>query len=318
MHIYRYVTNYRSNDKCSFSQHQKKRAILFVLSFLCFGALFLTNCKKEKDPVSPQLSFINDSGLIFQDTAMKAGSSFNFGLTAEMGDHTLTNLYIARYFEGGMEVMVDSGIHNETFTYYGMLNKGVYDTELWKFRVKDLAGQWAEVSFTLSNLPGSNYDPVVSVSSIIMGAQQCSTNGSFLDVKNSVVYFQDEAFLIQDSIELLYYYDPAGDANTISSPNANIDVSIYTGPTSLPFWTVKNETRFVETTISPAQFDAVVNDSLPIAIFDQLNAKRKAKNLLSGEVYSFKTARGKFGLFKVLNVVGAETGTVECAIKIQP
>jgi hypothetical protein len=256
--------------------------------------------------------------LVYQDTSLKAGTPFRFGLYAAMGDNHITNLFIARYFDGGMEVLADSGIHNETFTYYHTLNKGVHAREHWIFRVKDREGNWAVISFDLSNLPGSNYDSVRSYPSITLGAQQCSTNGSFLDVKNMVVYFQDVAFTLQDSIEMLYYYDPAGDANTISSPNANIDASIYTGTTGLSNWTIRRETRFFETSITTNQFDAAVNDSLLIVSYDQLNAKRKAKNLQNGEVYSFKTSRGKFGLFKVINVTGAETGTVECAIKIQP
>jgi hypothetical protein len=224
---------------------------------------------------------------------------------------------VERSFEGGHEVIIDSGIHNETFALYHQFNKGVHSVEVWKFRIKDIEGWWASVSLTVSNIPGSNYDSVRVVPSVTLGAQQCSTNGSFMDVRNMQVYFQDDAFLIQDSIELLYYYDPSGDANSISSPNANIDATIFAGTTGLANWTNKNETRFIETTLSTSQFDAVTNDSLLIASYDVLIAKRKAKNLQAGEVYSFKTEHGKFGLFKVVNVTGAESGTIEFSLKIQ-
>lgn len=299
-----------------------KNSLAGIWMGLLIWIVVLGGCRKETETVGPSLVSLTDSGLVHGDTTLKAGSAFYVGLQACLGDpvdgKAITNLYIARYHEGGMDVLLDSGIYNDTLIYRKMLNKGVYEEERWTFRVKDIAGKWAEVSFTLHNIPGASYDSVRYVPALTMGAQQCTTQGSFLDVRNMIVYFQEEAFNVQDSIELLYYYDPAGDYNTISSPNANIDATIYTGATGLPFWTVKHESRFLETSLSAAQFDAVVNDSLLIATFDPINSKRKAKNLMSGEVYSFKTSEGKFGLFKVMNVTGAETGTVEIAIKIQP
>ena len=80
---------------------------------------------------------------------------------------------------------------------------------------------------------------------------------------------------------------------------------------------MRNTTWYYKTSISTATFDAVVNDSLLIAAFNQLNSHRKAKNLVAGDVYSFQIVNGKFGLFKVVNIMGAETGTVEISIKVQ-
>ena len=310
----RYVVRFLSGGSKPGAVH----SLIVAGFFLLMVPLLLASCAKDEEGLPPKLSLLTDSALVYQDTELNPGAAFTVGLQADMGSQVITHLYIARYRQGEWEVMLDTGIYNESFVYYGVLNKGVYPEEYWIFRVKDKAGRWAEVSFTLSNPAGSIYQAVQTMPSIVLGAQQCLTNGSFLDVNHTHVYFQDSAFLVQDSIELLYYYDPAGDANTISSPNANIDPTIYTGATGLTNWTVKHECKFLETTLSAAAFDAVVNDSLLIASFDAINAKRKAKNLVAGEVYSFKTAHGKFGLFKVIDVQGMESGTLEVAIKIQP
>ena len=314
MNTQRYVTRCLSAIGRRFSVGKLVR----TATACAVAALLLVSCNKEDDGLPPLLALLSDSGLVYQDTELNPGAAFTVGLRADMGSQVITNLYIARFRQGEWEVMLDTGIHHEWFVYYRNLNKGVYPEEYWIFRVKDKGGRWAEVSFTLKNPAGSTYQPVRTIPSLVLGAQQCTTNGSFLDVNHARVYFQDSAFLVQDSIELLYYYDPAGDANTISSPNANIDPTIYTGASGLSNWTVKHECKFLETAISAATFDAVANDSLLIATFDAINAKRKAKNLVAGEVYSFKTAHGKFGLFKVNDVQGMESGTIDVTIKIQP
>ena len=315
MRIYRYVGNCLSKKPCERSQGRSK--VRFALMILLLTIMGMVACKKENEPSPPMIAFFEDSTLVSSDTMLKAGSAFRVGLRAVQGDTYITNIYVARIFEGGMEVIIDSGIHDWQFDYYKTFNKGVYPSEKWIFRVKDISGLWAETGFTLTNLPGSNYDSVLYFPAIQLGAQQNTGIGSFLDINHNHVYFQDDAYHVQDSIEFLYYYDPAGDANTISSPNANIDATIYTGATSLTNWTIKHEVRFYKTTLSTSDFDAVLTDSLLIASYDALNAKRKAKNLTSGDVYSFKTAHGKFGLFKVLTVTGAETGSVDFAVKIQ-
>jgi hypothetical protein len=291
-----------------------KRYCLFLLSVL----FLFTACKEPPGDEAPTLEFLTGSSYISKDTVLGAGSPFLIGIAAEKVDNDLTNFQARRTFAGGEEVIIDTGIHNEKFIYSCSLSKGVYASEKWYFRIMDKLGHWTEISFTLAADPNSVYDSVRTLSSVILGAQQCSTNGSFLDLKNNVVYFQDQAFLLQDSIEMLYYYINNGEGNAISSPGANIDTTVYIGPTSVLNWSVRNETRYYKLyNMSTATFDAVVNDSLLITSFNQLYSKRKAKNLVAGDIYSFRTVHGKFGLFKVINVNDTETGTVEVSIKIQ-
>ncbi len=71
------------------------------------------------------------------------------------------------------------------------------------------------------------------------------------------------------------------------------------------------------TTLSENDFISAINDSLLIATYGISSGYRKAKNLSPGDIYSFKTNRGKTGLFRVLNVNGNENGDIEIAVKIQ-
>jgi hypothetical protein len=103
---------------------------------------------------------------------------------------------------------------------------------------------------------------------------------------------------------------------TLAAPGSNI-TGIFTGSTAPDFYTVKNVTFFVKTTLTTAQFDAVQNDAVIRASFDPQNQFKKAKLLSVGEVYAFLLQSGKYGLFKVVAVNGSETGTLQIAIKIQ-
>jgi hypothetical protein len=288
-----------------------------IILLVTISFFLVLSCKRDNNSDGPDIRFITGGNYFSKDTVLKAGDPFLIGIIAEFGDNDLTNFRVMRSFEGGQEIIVDTGIHNEVFEYHHSMSKGVHPVEVWNFRIMDEEGLWSEISFILRNDTTAGFDSITYYPSVLMGTQQSTDYGSFYDLKNNVVYFQDEAFTVQDSIEMLYYYDPTGDANTIASPNANVDTSIYTGATGLQHWTYKNETRYFETSLSTAQFDAIINDSLIIASYDQLNAKRKAKNLVPGEIYSFKTAHGKFGLFKTVNVIGAETGSIEISIKLQ-
>jgi len=194
----------------------------------------------------------------------------------------------------------------------------VSKSEIWTFTVRDKNGKTASVYLKILADSSSQFGTVITIPSIVFGAQNNSNIGSFFDVKNNKIHHLAEAFNIQDSIELCYYYDfLQGENNVIASPGANIDASVYTGQYALTNWTIKHETRFIETTLTANDFNNIKNDSLLIALYNVPLAKRKAKNLAVGKIFSFKTSSGKFGIFKVISVNGTGGGTVEIEIKIQ-
>jgi hypothetical protein len=117
----------------------------------------------------------------------------------------------------------------------------------------------------------------------------------------------------------VYYYDSkSGDNNTIASPGSNIDSTLFSDPWPLQSWTVKNTTRFEITTISSSEFNDCNNDSLILSnTFPYASGKRKAKNLVAGNIYSYVSQSGKKGIFKVNEVTGTEAGLINISLKQQ-
>jgi hypothetical protein len=292
-------------------------SFILFLFFSVFTLLFFPSCKK-KETARPSIFLTNGSGYLYKDSMMAVGKNFKVELNAEFGgDANITNIIIRNEHDGIVTNYFDTGINNESIKISKILTKGVYNTEKWTFIAIDKNGGNASVSFVTTKDPDSQFGHIRSFDAT-MGAQSSSLFGSFLSLNSGLTYFQDSAFLHQDSIEMLYYYDiTSADANTIASPNANIDPSIYTGTSALVNWTIKNETRYYKTTLSYADFNAATNDSLLLVAYSEPNAKRKAKNLVNGDIYSFKTAHNKFGLFHVQQVAGLDTGSVTVNILIQ-
>ena len=304
----------------SFVQRYESLCITLVrVLLLCSFALFgFQGCKKNIIN-SPYISLSSDSGYVHKDSVMGIGDNFKVRLYANFGgEANITNIVIRNEHDGIITSYFDTGINNEAINISKILTKGIYDKETWTFMAIDKNGGNASVSFTLTKDPNSTFGNIKHINAT-MGAQASTLYGSFLSLNSGIAFFQDAAYLIQDTIEMLYYYDGvSGEANTIASPNANIGTTIYTGTTSPLNWSVKNETRYYKTTLSQADFNKASNDSLLLVSYSDINAKRKAKNLVDGDIYSFKTTHNKYGLFYVEHVEGMDTGYVNVNILIQP
>jgi len=292
------------------------QSFFFKLEILVFIVVFFSSCtKKDTDP--PVITFDASGGLVFKDTVFPAGTNFKVSLIAEMGGSNITNFVIKNYHDGQVTDYLYTGVNSETINITKILTKNVFDTEKWTFMVIDKNGKNASVSFNVYRDTSAGYQLVKVFPGVILGAQKNPAKGSFMSLKSGNTWFQPDAFNIQDSIELLYYFDSTGDANTIASAGANIATFIYPGSTSPLYWSIRHETRFYKTAYSNVDFNNVQNDSLLLVAYDEINGKRKAKNLAAGDVYSFKTAHARYGMFLVEQVLGADSGMVQFTIKIQ-
>ncbi len=288
---------------------------LNTLIIVAVSIIFFSCNKKESNP--PLIYLEKSSGLVYQDIVTPAGTNFTIRLVAEMGDATITNIVIKNSHNGQVVDYFDTGVNNERIVISKILTKSVYSSETWTFMAIDKNGKNATVSFTVKLDTSVGFQNIRFIDGIILGAQKCSTTGSFLSLNSGNIWSQDAAFNVQDSIEMLYYYDSTGDANTIASPGANIGTYIYVGSTSPLYWLVRNETRYFKTTYTSADFVNIQNDSLLLVAYDEINGKRKAKNLVPGDVYAFKTTYPKYGMFVVDQVTGSDSGTIKFSIKMQ-
>ncbi len=158
--------------------------------------------------------------------------------------------------------------------------------------------------------------PTITTNNVILGAQKNNSTGGFYSNATMRVYTQEEAYSKQDSIDIVYYFEEE-DENTIASPAANINDTIFVGTTAIPNWTVKNETRYYKTSSTTIDFAEIDDENDLISLFNIDDSKRKAKNLLLDDVYAFKTQAEKYGVFRVVSVTGEDTGSIVIEIKIQ-
>jgi hypothetical protein len=151
-----------------------------------------------------------------------------------------------------------------------------------------------------------------------IGAQDNSINGGFYSVSENRVYTMDAAFQNQAVIDILCFYEEANGNNiAIASPGTNI-TGIFTGDSAPENWTTANTTYFTKTTLTTAQFDALVEtDQLIVNSYDTANAFRKAKDMKIDDIYAFKTQVEAYGLLKVTEVVQGADGKLTFEVKVK-
>jgi hypothetical protein len=288
-----------------------KKTFMFVAAIALIAVLF-TSCSKDEEVLGgPTVTFITTAGytsadvtLLYQDTVMVGISAVG------NGSDNIKQIKIT----ANEELLKDTAVSQPQLELSINIIKGVAATETWKFEVIDVAGH-----STIKTLVLSRVNLINSYNVLLLGAQDNPTDPSFLSTSDGVRYMQAQAFENQAKIDLFCFYEnTASHQNmmTLASPGSNI-TGIFTGTTSPENYTIKNVTFFVKTTLTAAQFDAITTDEAILSAFDNDNKFKKAKQLAVGEVYAIKVQSGKYGMFKVTNVTGTETGKLEFTLKMQ-
>ncbi len=290
----------------------KRLLIIFTLALTV-----IIGCEKETiNHPPPTINFVTDTGYVYTDTILALGETFKVGIIAENPNVNLTN-FIIKVESDTLEVFLDSGMNTPTLNYKKTLVKGIKDSEKWIFIIRDRDGKSDEISFNILMDSSSTYGNINYFQSIDLGAQNNST-GSFYSLDEDSVYNLETAFNNQNKIDLCYFYDFIDiDENTIASPGANIDESVYPGESGLLNWSTRRTSRFKIANISEEDFLNATTDSLLLAVYGQSEGNRKAKNLQDGIIISFKNEDAKVGLFMVNSVEGTDAGTINISIKVQ-
>jgi len=291
-----------------------KKSIVLSALFLMGVAIFVSSCKKEDEPALPVLSFKTETGYISTDIALPYGDTLLFGITATSNG---TDKLVKFQVFGNGVLLMDSTFNTDSFSMGVISTKSILAKEVWKFVITDIAGNFTSDSITVTG----DFGEIFNHSGLALGAQISTTVDGFISFSTSpaVTYTLDEAFNHQADIDMFCFYEnTASHVNlmTLAAPGSNI-TGIFTGSTAPENYTTKNVTFFCKTDLTPAMFDAVTNDAVILASFDPDNKFKKAKLLVSGDVYAFKLQSGKFGLLKVTNVTGVEDGSLAFDVKIQ-
>lgn len=169
---------------------------------------------------------------------------------------------------------------------------------------------------------GQTYKELVSFQANLLGGQTNATLGSFYSASEDSIYLTARANAKQEFIDLIYYFgSQTSDSSVIAGPSDPVfnNVQDQNPHFSVKSWTVKNNTTFVTTNLSAAEFIALSNDSLLSANMSGTLTATKVTKLEVGDVVGFKMANGRLGVFHVssINNTNALTRAITIDIKLQ-
>ena len=298
---------------------------LTALPFLLFTLIALFyNCEKANDNPAPTIIFKTGSGYTSSDVILASGNIIKVGIKAE--SNCLSNLNcsgmedLSKFTVFANETEIENVIidypHKTFFEADINITKNVYPEEFWAFTITDESGKSASLSLTLER--DTTGGEINDYASIILGAQNNETTGSFFSLTENLTYSQTDAYANQELIDFIYYFDGSdgGTEHNLASPDAVGLEEYFTDTTGISNWTLKNKTRFIKTSLSVLQFDFIDSDLLLISSFSG-DKKRIASNLKTNDIYSFKTQSGKYGLFKVNDILAGTNGNINVAVKFQ-
>jgi hypothetical protein len=273
-----------------------------------------TSCSKNPDPIPPLISFIQEKGYVYQDTVLEAGQKVKVGIRAVTSGVNLTYFSI-RFDDGTSKILLDTGMNTTSLVYDLEVIKTNSPVEKWIFLIMDRnrIEQSVQILFTKSD--SSKWGKIRTVNDILLGAQENTVTGSFFSLTGNAVMNLQQAFENQPLADIVYYYGQY--EGTLASPNEAEAPGFFTGPQGIANWTVKNETRYDTTMITPQEFDMATNDSLILAAYEPTAGKKKGKYVRPGMVFSFRSPVGKLGLLKIQEIVAFPAGTVKFTVKIQ-
>jgi len=282
--------------------------LLFTITIL------IISCKKNSsnDYEKPLIELTNFNNGIIGDTAISPGTTIFFNIIIKGTNSNITYINISKN-NGSLYSILDTGTNSPSVNIIKEITKDNSDREIWTILAMDRNRNKNSLSISIYKIT-SQYKSIKTINNIDIGAQQCSL-GSFYSIDSNKVFFLMDAYNNQSIIDIIYYY--TNNSSVLSSPAENDAPTIYTGNNGIYQWSIRNETRYCNTTLSITDFNNINNDSLLISSYKQEQSKRKAKDLKSNNIISFKTHNNKLGLIKINSIDPSETGKINIDIKIQ-
>ena len=301
----------------------KKLSYLLGL-FVVAGILFSACSKDEENTDPPSIAFLGGEyepgkSRVDSDVTLTVSTEFVFGITtSKVSDKDLRRILIERKFENVSTIQVmDTTINTASFTIdiitFAWNTPGSED---FICTVWDKGDQSSSISFTVTTEAAA--PNITTYSDRVLGSYQSTTGSSFASI-DGTVYTLAEAKDNAEAIDFMYFY---GDANlaTLAAPDDDAAAQVYDGePNGLQNWSVLNATRFKETTLNSAAFDAITSSSqlVPIAILPTAPDQSRINNLSIGKVLAFETAGEIYGLIRIDAITGTSDGSIEITVKVQ-
>jgi len=271
---------------------------LFLILTVAIATAF-TSCKKDDDIVNPEpsIDFKGGANYTATDVTINAGEQilvgFNAAYNVETGEE-LTNFKLVLTANNVSQTLIDSTLNSESFSTDINITFPEAASARLEATVTDKAGRTDAVSFNITVEEAGV--KVVKHSNVQLGSWNDDI-GSFYSAKENTIFTVPQAFDNQAKVDLIFYKG-VQNANTISAPD---DADLATIPSfNIANWTTKNQTRFVLTSMTAAEFDAI-GEYYMFTEFEGNAGASKVINLEDGAVVQFRTQDGSYGLIKVVD-----------------
>lgn len=286
----------------------------YRFSIFCLFVFLISCTEKDEGGNGPVIQLNHGNNLISSDTMIAPGHLMQFEVSGSKGNYNITNFVIVVNGDSS-QVYYDTGMNIEFFNWTGTFAKSFTDNEVWEFIVRDRYSRSDIISILIQNDTSSGPGPIYTYTDILLGAQSNQSVGGCYSLSDQIVYFIDDAANNQETIDMIYYFGE--DNQTIGSPGANIEDGIFPDEYNPGDWDYQNTTRYIKTNLSPEEFNLIQNDSMLLVSYVEGEGKRKAKELVADDVYSFKNQGTKYGMFLVSEVLATDAGSIKIDIKIQ-
>lgn len=301
----------------------KVRNTFFVL--VAMSALLLAACDKDNDRNPPTLQLLSGGNYTADGTVAAIGQSLYFGINVQSGDANITNFTVKLKTSQGTRTVRDVGLNSRDFNVNETFFQGVHDTAQWIFTVMDKNRLTDSKTLTIYKDPNSTFGGIRHYPSIVMGMDENTQIGHFLDPTAGHVYMIDSATIMQDMIDVVVYFKMA-DKNGVLLPSPTFSSPAEDGDGVLEFypeieqWQTRNYTKYDirdYNGVTAEAFENAHNDSLLIVSYEEVYGKRKFKWAVTGTIIPFMNQQGKKGLIRVIQADELATGVIELEMKIQ-
>jgi hypothetical protein len=296
-----------------------KRILMFLGAIMLSSMMLFTACTDDSDPVDlpPSISFVAGTGFISDDETVTVNTPFVVKILAQANATSgakIQSISITRIFNnqtvGDTSFLFNDATVTFEITFMSYPEAGVENIE---FEATDKDGQKDKI--TLQITTQATAGPIFSWTEKILGSYDDATGSSFASI-NGTVYTLEQAFANQSLIDWMYWYG-ASTLATIGAPDdENAALVFNEGTYQLANWTTKNATRFKTTTVAPAAFDAMTDDSDIVDIATGADQTRIGEMAVD-QVIAFVTVTGKKGLIKVRAIETGSAGTMTIDVKVQ-
>ncbi|HPE86968.1 MAG: hypothetical protein EOL88_00405 [Bacteroidia bacterium] len=303
-----------------------KKLFLLMMAFVAGSAILFTSCNPdEPTDVEPTISFKTGADYVSTNVTVEAGSVITIGIDADANENSgalLTNLNLKRAF-GVQTTLWDTAINVNTFSIvFDLTTFPEAGEETVTFTITDAEGETAEVSLIITT--EITYQPLNVWEDVTLGDQDSQFGSSFASI-DGTTYSLAEAKENSDKIDFVYFYG-ATNHSTICAPSADAAAEVFNNPTTgVATWTKRNATKFMATTTTVDEFDAIPADNDTQVITLATGADQELINNLDQDgapvVLAFETETLKKGLIKIQEiVVGSGVGTpghILITVKVQ-